>query len=117
MVVTIENPRREAALEEVPNPAVAPVEAHRMEAVEPLHPGRELRLSRPDDDVQVIRHERPSEHVPTAASSDLAELAFPCVAIEHIVDDRLLRNAPRGDVVDGRCRQVGSASSSHLLRR
>jgi hypothetical protein len=117
VVVTIEDPRREAALEEVPNSSVAPVEAHCMEPVEPLHPCRELRLRCAHDDVQVVRHERPGEHLPTAASSDLAELAFPRIAIEHVVDDRLLRDAARGDVVDGGCRQVGSASSSHLLRR
>ena len=117
MVVTIEHPRREAALEEMSDPVVAAVEAHRMEPVEPLHPARKLRLGRPDDDVQVIRHQRPGEYLPAKTLRDLAELAFPCVAVAHIEDDRLLRDASRSDVVDGGRRQVGSAWSSHLLRR
>lgn len=93
MVLTIENPRRKAALEEVAHPSIPPVEPHRMEPVEPLHPSRELRLRRPDDDVQMIWHERPSEHLPAAPSSDFAELAFPRIAVECILDDHLLRDA------------------------
>jgi hypothetical protein len=38
----------EAALEEVAFPVVAAIEAHRIEAVQSLHPFRELRLRRLD---------------------------------------------------------------------
>jgi len=117
MIVAIEDPSLEATLEKVPNPVVAAVEAHRVEAVEPMHPGGELRLRRPDDEMEVVRHQRPDEHVPSEAQPDLAELSLPVVAVARIQNDRLPRDSACGDVVDRGCREVGWASSRHVRRR
>lgn len=113
MIVAIENPSLEATLEEVPHPVVAAIEAHRVEAVEPMHPGGELRLRRADDEMEVVRHQRPDEHVPAKAKPDLAELSLPVVAVTRVENDRLPRDPARGDVVDRWRREVGSAASRH----
>jgi hypothetical protein len=49
MAVPLEHARLEAALEEVADPVVPAVEADRVEAVQALQAGRELRLGRSDD--------------------------------------------------------------------
>ncbi|MCP9487134.1 MAG: hypothetical protein MSC30_14895 [Gaiellaceae bacterium MAG52_C11] len=117
MIVAIENPGLEATLKEVPDPVVAAVESHRVEAVQPMHPGRELRLRRPDDEMEVVRHQRPDEHAPAEAQPDLPELPPPVIAVTSIQDDRLPRDPACGDVVDRWCREVGSSSAWHVSRR
>ena len=117
MIVTIEHPRVEAPLEEMANPVVAPVEAHRVQAVETLHSARELRLGRPDNEVQVIWHQRPCEHLPAETLRHLAEPPFPVVAVERIQDDGALRDTTGGDCVDRGSREIGTTSSGHLRRR
>jgi hypothetical protein len=117
VVFSVEHPRVETPLEEVPNSVIAPVEARRVQAVEAVHPARELRLGRPDDDVQVIRHQRPGEYLPAEALRYLAQLPFPAVAIERVEDDGALGNATGRDRVDRGSRKIGTPSSGHLGRR
>ena len=100
MVVAIEDPGCEATLEEMADAVVPTVEAHCIQPVQPLHPVRELRLGRPDDQVEVVRHQSPGEHVPVEARRHLPKLRLPPVAVERVADDRASRNAPGRDVVD-----------------
>ncbi len=116
MGVAIEDPCLEASLKEVSNPTETPVEAHGMEAVQPLHPSGELGLRRDDDKVEVIWHQRPDEHLPIEAQRDLAELPLPPLAVQLVEHNRLPRDPARRDVVDRRGRQVGPSSSCHLRR-
>ena len=54
MVLALDHARLEPALEEMPDAVVATVEAHRIDAVEPLHATREVGLGRLDEQVEVV---------------------------------------------------------------
>lgn len=88
MAVLLDHARLEAALEEVADPVVAAVEPDRVEAVQALQAGGELGLRRPDDQVEVIRHQRPGMELPALSSGDISEQPHPGVAVERVEDDR-----------------------------
>ena len=52
--VALDHAGLEAALEEMSAAGVAAVEPHRVEAVQPLHPARELGLGRLDQQMEVV---------------------------------------------------------------
>jgi hypothetical protein len=54
VVLALDDPALEAALEQVALAVVAAVEPDRVQAVQPLHPSRELRLRRLDQEVEVV---------------------------------------------------------------
>jgi hypothetical protein len=73
VLVPLEHTSVEPTLEEVADPGVAPVEARGVEPVQALHPGRELRLRRPDDEMEVVRHQRPGVELPAMSRGDVAQ--------------------------------------------
>jgi hypothetical protein len=100
VLALLEHASLEPVLVEVTDPVVAPVEPHRVEAVQPLHPGGELRLGRPDDQVEVVGHQHPDDQLPAVAPADLAEQTHPGVAIDDVERDQTLLDAAYRDVVD-----------------
>jgi hypothetical protein len=93
--------RLEAVLEEVAVADVAAVEAHGVEAVQPLHPPRELRLRRLDQDVEVVVEQVPDVDLPAVARRDLDEQLVPRLPIEVVQHDPPLLDAAADDVVPG----------------
>jgi hypothetical protein len=63
----------EAVLEQVADSAVAVVEPHRIEAVEPVHPGREIRLGRLHEQVDMVVEHAPRVDYPAEAPRDVDE--------------------------------------------
>jgi hypothetical protein len=106
VLVPLEHSSGEPTLEEVSDAVVAPVEARRVEAVEALHPGRELRLRRPDDEMEVVRHQRPRVELPAVPRCDLAEQPHPGVAIQRVENDRAALDAARRHVIVRRRRKL-----------
>ena len=64
MPVALDDPRFEAAPEEVPAALIAAVEPHRVDAVQALHPPRERRLRRLDEEVEVVVEQIPRVQLP-----------------------------------------------------
>jgi hypothetical protein len=62
----------EPPLEEVADAVVAAVEADRVQAVQALHPGGELRLGRVNDEVEVVVEQAPDDEVPPVLEPDAA---------------------------------------------
>jgi hypothetical protein len=105
--------RLEAALEEMPAPVVAAVEAHRVEAVQPLHAPRELGLRRLDQDVEVVVEQVPDVDRPAEPRLDLHEQLPPRLAVEVVEHDRPLLDAPADDVVPGGTGQLRARNPRH----
>ena len=114
VLIAIEDPSGEPTLEEMADPVVPSVESHCVQPVQALHPARELRLRGSDNQMEVVRHQRPREYLPAEARCDVTELAFPPIAVERVADDRAPGYTARRDVVHGGRRQVGASSSRHL---
>jgi hypothetical protein len=92
---------------------VAPVEPHRVDAVQPLHPARELGLSRLDKQVEVVVEQVPGVHVPVMAALDVDEELEPGLAVEIVEHDRPPLDAAADDVVPGRARQLAARHPRH----
>jgi hypothetical protein len=115
VALVCDHTRLEAALEEVSAAVVAPVEADRVEAVEALHAGRELRLGRLDQDVEVVVEQVPDVNFPPEARLHLAEELVPGLAVEVVEHDRALLDAAADDVVPGGARQLRTRNPRHQL--
>jgi predicted exporter len=116
VVVLLEHARLEAALEEVADPVIAAVEADRVEAVQALQACRELRLGRPDDEVEVVRHQRPGVELPGVSRGDVSKQTRPGVTVERVEDDRAPLDSTRRHVVVRRCRELATGPSRHRRR-
>lgn len=57
--VVAHEPRAEAVLEEVSHPTVTCVEVSRVAGADPRHRARDRDASGPDDQMHVVRHQRP----------------------------------------------------------
>jgi hypothetical protein len=77
VVIAGEHPRVEAALEEMPGAGVAAVEPDRVEAVQALHPARELGLRRLDEQVEVVVEQVPRVQLPAEPAGDIDEQLEP----------------------------------------
>jgi hypothetical protein len=117
VVALLDHPRLETALEEEADTVVAAVEAAPMETVQALQACRELRLGRGDDEVEVVRHQRPGVHPPAVSRGDVSQQPHPGIAVERVLDDRASLDSTGGHVVVGRRRQLATRSSRHLRRR
>ena len=89
----------EAALKEVSDAGVAPVEADRVQAVEPLHPGRELGLGRLDEQMEVVVEQDPDVDPPREAALHVGQQVEPRLPVGVVLDDRPLLDAAADDVV------------------
>jgi hypothetical protein len=103
-VVVLHHARREAALEEVADAVVAPVEAHRVEAVQPLHPLRERRPPRLDQEMEVIVEDDPDPDPPAVPPRHADEELLPLAPVEVVQEDLPLLDAAADDVVVRRAR-------------
>jgi hypothetical protein len=83
---------------------VAPVESHRVDAVQSLHPAGELGLRRLDEQVEVVVEQVPGVHLPAETPLDVEEESEPCLAVEIVEHDRSLLDAAADDVVPRRAR-------------
>ena len=63
---------------------VAPVEPHRIDAVQSLHPAGEIGLRRLDEQVEVVVEQIPGVHLPVEAPLDVEEELEPRRAIEIV---------------------------------
>jgi hypothetical protein len=106
VLVAVEDAGIEAALKEVAGACVAPVEAHRVDAVQALHPARELRLRRLDEQVEVVVEQAPAVQPPAEPSRHVHEQREPRLAVTIVEDDRPLLDAAARDVVVRRARQL-----------
>jgi hypothetical protein len=100
----LDHPRLEAPLKEVAAARVAPVEPHRVDAVQSLHSGGELGLCRLDEQVEVVVEQVPGVHLPAEAPLDVEEESEPGLAVEIVEHDRSLLHAAADDVVPRRAR-------------
>lgn len=105
--------RLEAALEEVSGAVVAAVEAHRVQAVQALHPPRELGLRRLNQQVEMVVEQDPGVNLPAKATLDLDEQFVPGLAVKVIEDDRPLLDATADHVVPGGTRQLRAWNPRH----
>jgi hypothetical protein len=90
----------------VTDSTVAPVEPHRIEAVESVHPGREARLSRLHEHVDVVVEQTPRVDHPAEPLLDVKQQREPADAVLVVMDDRPLLDAATNAVVIGWRRQV-----------
>jgi hypothetical protein len=74
-------------------PVVAPVEADRVEAVQALHPGRELGLAGVDEQVEVVAEQVPRSDVPPVPTLDRDEELVPGLPVEIVEHDPPLLDA------------------------
>jgi hypothetical protein len=112
-VVGVEHARVEAALEEVAGARVPAVEPHRVNAVQPLHPARQLRLRRLDEQVEVVVEQVPRVQLPAETPRHVDEQLEPRFAIAVVEDDRPLFHAAAGHVVVRRARQLAARDPRH----
>ena len=117
MCVAFDHAGFEPILEEVTAAAVAPVEPHRVDAVQPLHPAGELGLCRLDEQVEVVVEQVPCVHAPGEAPLDVEEELEPGLAVAIVEHDRPLLDAAADDVVPGRARQLAARDPRHGVRR
>jgi hypothetical protein len=113
VLLLLDDAALEAALEEVADAVVAAVEPDRVEAVQPLHAGRQLRLCRVDEDVEVVVEQAPGDDVPAVLPRHAVEELEPRLAIEVVEDDAPLLDAARDHVIPGGCRQLAARDSRH----
>jgi hypothetical protein len=115
VLVAVEHARVEAALEEVSRACVPPVEPHRVEAVQALHPAGQLGLCRLDEQVEVVVEQIPRMQLPAVPPRDLAQQLEPGLAVTIVQDDRSLLDAAARHVVVGGARQLRPRDPRHAV--
>jgi hypothetical protein len=101
VVVALDDPGFEAALEEVAFPVVTAVEAHRIQAIQPLHPFGELGLRRLDQQMEVIVEQHPDVDPPAEAPLHVDEQLLPLGPVGVVQEQLPLLDAAADDVVVG----------------
>ena len=100
VLVAVDDAGREAVAEEVAGAAVLPVEALRVDAVEPAEAVGELAARAGEDEVVVARHQAIRMDVPVLGADDLGEEGQEAAAVVVVAEDRAAVDAPDRDVVD-----------------
>jgi hypothetical protein len=88
----------------MPAAHVAAVEPHRVDAVQALHPARQLGLRRLDEEVEVVVEQVPGVHLPAVAALHVGEEREPGGAVPVVEHDRPLLHSTADHVVPGRAR-------------
>jgi hypothetical protein len=97
----------------MPGAVEATVEAHRVQAVQALHPAGELGLRRLDQEVEVVVEQDPHVQLPAEALFDLDEQFVPGFAIQVVDDDRPLLDPAADDVVPRGARELRAGDPRH----
>jgi hypothetical protein len=100
VLLGVDHPRGVPIPEEVSPAAVAGVEPLRVHAVQALHPERQLRDGRLDDEVVVVRHQAERVEPPAEPLGALGEQAEEGDPVEVVAEDRGLVDAVGRDVED-----------------
>jgi hypothetical protein len=98
MLFVPDDPRMEAAAEEVPGAAMAMVEVGGVVAVEDLDARGKLRHARLEDQVVVVGHQAEAVHGPAVAANADREQGEKREPVDVVVEDRATVDAARGDV-------------------
>jgi hypothetical protein len=109
VVVVADHPAGEALAEDVAVPSMARVEALCVDAVQVLHPGRELLDGRLDDEVVVRAHEAERMALPAVAPDHQREQSEEVQAVGIVDEHQPAENAARGDLED----PVGKLSAAN----
>ena len=79
---------------------VTPVEATRVSAQQPLHPGDQIWLRSLDHPMEMIRHEDIGVNLPTRLGASLAQRVDEALSIRIIHDDQFAPVAAIHDVIN-----------------
>ncbi|HVM17069.1 MAG TPA: hypothetical protein VM290_05770 [Gaiellaceae bacterium] len=112
--VVLDEVRPEAALEDVSAAPVPPVEALRVDGVQPLHPGRDVRERRVHDQVDVRGHEAVRDALPAAAVDDVVEQPVEDVAVRLAAEEDLAEPGVDAEVVR-RAGELGAWRPRHCV--
>jgi hypothetical protein len=94
---------------------IAAVEAHRVEAVQSLHPFRELGLRRLDQEVEVIAEQRPGVDPPAKAPLYVDQQLPPLGPVDVVQEEFPLLHTAADDVVVRRAGQLRAGNSRHEM--
>jgi len=86
-----------------------------VDAVQALHPARELGLRRLDEQVEVVAEQVPRVQLPAEPPRDVYEQLEPRRTIAVVEDDRPLLHAAAGHVVVRRARQLAARDPRHAV--
>ncbi|HVM18128.1 MAG TPA: hypothetical protein VM290_11160 [Gaiellaceae bacterium] len=116
MVVGLDDLRPEPSLEDVARDAVALVEELRVAALQPLHPGGEVRLPHQlDHQVEVVRHQAVDVGRPRVVADRAGEEPLEEAVILGVVEDRRTAIPARGDVEE-RAGELDAERARHRRR-
>src|SRR4029077_10058557 len=89
-----------AVLKEVSDAGVLFVESLRVEGMQTLHPASEVRLMRPDEQVNVVPHEAVRKAVPHPFANDVPDQVEIAMAILVVFEDRPSIDTPGVNVMN-----------------
>jgi hypothetical protein len=116
VLVVSDELRVKALLVEVPDTDVPLVEPLRVDAVEAVHPAREVFENRADDQVEVVVEQAIHVNRPAEASGSSSEEGRPACAIRVVDHDPHLRDAASRDVEHAGGRQHTARNPRHATK-
>jgi len=87
-----------------------------MQPVQALHPARELRLRRFDQQVEVVVEQDPDVNPPAEPTLGVEQLLVPGLAVEIVDDDRPLLDSTADHVVPRGARELRAGYARHPRR-
>jgi hypothetical protein len=114
VLVVADEPSVKALLVEVPDADMALVEPLRVDAVEAVHPAREVLENRADDEVEMVVEQAVRVDRPAEAPRGGAEEGRPADAIGVVDDDPHLRHTAGRDVEDADGRERAARNPCHV---
>jgi hypothetical protein len=112
-VLLVDQERMKPSLEEMAGAGMRAVEPPGVAAVEPMHAPRQVRLRRPDHEMEVIRHQHPGRDAPAEALDGFAEETQEGEAIAIGAEDGAALIAPGGDVITAPANSMRSGRAMH----
>ena len=97
---SVHDQRLVALREQVAEEFVPPVEATRVSAQQPFHPGHQIGLRRLDHPMKMIRHEDIGVNLPTRLGASLAQRLNEALAIRVIHEDQFAPVTAIHDVIN-----------------
>ena len=97
----------------MPDALVTAVEPHCVDAVQPLHPARQVGLRRLHEEMEVVVEQVPGVHLPAEAPADVEQQLEPRLAVTVVEHDRSLLDPAADHVVPGGARQRTARHPGH----